>query len=105
MQRCSGRVATFALLGGAGDARLSLVVQRQATGQGQSRPTPEQGTSLAKSQLTLLCQISMLCYPLKGFFGVRKRPQTFSARSFSHFFASSFALDGTNADEKLAAEN
>src|SRR5436309_9546437 len=41
MQRRSSSVATFALLGRAGNARLSLFIQRQATGQSQSGPTLE----------------------------------------------------------------
>jgi hypothetical protein len=39
VQRGSGCVATFALLGSAGNARLSLFVQWQPTCKGQSRPT------------------------------------------------------------------
>ena len=41
VQRGSGCVATFALLGSAGNARLSLFVQWQPTGQGYRRPTRE----------------------------------------------------------------
>src|SRR5258708_2702489 len=38
VQRGSGYAATFALLRWAGNAQASTFVQRQATGQGQSRP-------------------------------------------------------------------
>jgi hypothetical protein len=41
MQRRSSSMTTFALLGGALNARLSLFIQRQATGQSQSGPTGE----------------------------------------------------------------
>src|SRR5437588_10806490 len=39
--RRSGPLPAFAQLGRAGDARLAICVERQATGQGQSRPTDE----------------------------------------------------------------